>query len=200
MGLAQRQPQYTEAEYLAWEREADTRHEYLDGEIYAMAGESEEHGIISMNLALELGNRLRESACQPFSKDMKVRSGPAPQNKFEPRGFYSYPDLVVVCGQRLFHDDHKDVLLNPTVIIEVLSPSTANFDRTEKFYRYRRWNATLQEYILVAQDRPLIEHHIRQADSGWTSYLFSELTAEIFLPALNCTIRLQEIYRNIEFK
>ncbi len=93
MGLAQRQPQYTETAYLVWEREADTRHEYLDGEIYAIAGESEEYGIISMNLALELGNHLRDSACQPFSKKIKVRSGSAPQNKFEPRGSCSYSDL-----------------------------------------------------------------------------------------------------------
>ena len=199
MGLALRKPQFTEEDYLAWERQAEERHEYLDGEIYARAGESEEHGIITMNLALELGLRLRDSSCQPFSKDMKVRSGPTPRNKSVVRGFYSYPDLVIVCGQREYHDEYKDVLLNPLVIIEVLSPSTASFDRTEKFYRYRQWNPTLTEYIMVAQEQPLIEQFIRQADGGWTSYLVSGLAAEFTIDALHCTLPLRGIYRNITF-
>lgn len=151
-----------------------------------MTGESEEHGIITMNLALERGLRLRDSPCQPFSKDMKVRSGPAPKNKAVLRGFYPYPDLVVVCGQ-------------PLVSIEVLSPSTADFARTEKFYRYRQWNSTLTEYILVAQEQPLIEQFIRQADGGWTSYLFRGLSAEFTVQALHCTLLLQAIYRNLDF-
>src|SRR5436853_7901529 len=165
MSLPQSQPLYTVEEYLALEREAEERHEYLDGFIYAMAGESPNHGAICVNLVAQLHNQLRGTPCQVFSKDMKVRSGPIPKTRYTTKGLFSYPDLLIVCGELQFHDKHQDVLLNPTVIIEVLSPTTEAFDRGKKFRRYRMHIPTLTDYIVVSQDRPLIEHFARQ-DNG----------------------------------
>ena len=122
------QPRYTVAEYLALERESEERYEYLDGEIYLKAGESPEHGAICMNLSASLGSQLRGTPCQAFSKDTKVRSGRAPLAGHTTKGMFSYPDLLAVCGDLQFHDQFRDVLLNPAVIIEVLSDSTEAFD------------------------------------------------------------------------
>jgi len=117
MSLPQSQPIYTIAEYLALERESDERHEYLDGQIFLMAVESEEHGIICHNLSGQLYNQLRGKPCQTFTKDMKVR-GTEPRSLHSIEGFFSYPDLVVVCGERRYSDNYRDVLLNPTLIKE----------------------------------------------------------------------------------
>src|SRR5919108_655693 len=125
----------------------------------AMAGESEDHGTICMNLSVSLGSQLRGTPCRAFSKDTKVRCGPYRPHTRE--GLYAYPDLVVVCGPSQYHDQARDVLLNPKVIVEVLSPSTEALDRSEKLYRYRRWLPTLMDYVLVAQDRLLIDHYQR---------------------------------------
>jgi Uma2 family endonuclease len=135
MALSQAEILYTVAEYLAFERSADERHEYLDGHLYAMAGESLNHGIICTNLAITLGAQLRGTPCLLLSKDMKVRSSPLPQTPRFRKGLFSYPDLVIVCGEPLFHDAHRNVLLNPKVIFELLSPSTEAFDRGSKFLR-----------------------------------------------------------------
>ena len=121
MGLAQTVPIYTIEEYLLLEREAEERHEYIDGEIFAMAGESDPHSIITINLGAELHNQLKGRDCAALSPNMKVRSGPDPKFSRTLKGFFSYADLMVACGKRLYHDDHKDVLLNPKVIIEILS-------------------------------------------------------------------------------
>ena len=112
-----------------------------------------------MNLSISLGLQLRGTPCRAFSKDTKVRCGPYRSHTRE--GLYAYPDLVVVCGPSQYHDQAQDVLLNPTVIVEVLSPSTEAFDRGDKFHRYRRWLPTLTDYVLVAQDRPVIDHYQR---------------------------------------
>src|SRR5437763_14813782 len=112
MSLPHLQELYTPAEYLALERVAEERHEYLDGEMYAMAGESPEHGAICINLSRIISTQLLGRSCQAFAKDMKVRSGPAPQLRRTQKGLYSYPDLIVVCGALQFHDEHRDVLLN----------------------------------------------------------------------------------------
>jgi len=158
-------PYYTVEQYLNYEREADERSEFIDGEIYAMAGESGAHGDISMNLATLLGSQLRGTNCRGRIKDTKVRSG-ALKEHFG-RGMISYPDLVVICGEPQYHDKHQDIVLNPTVIIEVLSDSTAEFDRGVKFMRYRNFNPTLSDYILVWQDELHIEHYTRQAGGDW---------------------------------
>src|SRR5215831_18025888 len=155
---------FTVEEYLAFERASDERHEYLDGVIYAMAGESPDHGRICVNLVATLVARLRGSNCEVFSKDTKVCCGPYRAHTRE--GLYTYPDLVVVCGAMQFHSQAEDVLVNPQVIVEVLSPSTEAFDRGEKFHRYRHWLPTLTDYVLVGQDRPVIDHYHRD-DGLW---------------------------------
>jgi Uma2 family endonuclease len=154
MRLPQSQGYFSVAEYLALERESEERHEYLDGYVYAMAGESPEHSDICANLAGILYLQLRGTPCRVWSKDTKVRSGPEPRSRRAMKGLFSYPDLVVVCGAPQFHDTYRDVLLNPTVIIEVLSSSAEIFDRGEKFWRYRTWLPALTNYLLVSQALP----------------------------------------------
>jgi len=189
---------YTIEEYLERERQAEERHEYLDGYIIAMSGESDVHGEISANLAFLIGSQLRGTPCRMRIKDTKVRSGPTPRPGSK-KGLFSYPDFVVICGERQFHDKHRDAVLNPAVIIEVLSESTESFDRGEKFQRYRMWSPTLSDYLLVSQTRPLIEHFIRQTDGGWTSYLYSGLEQKLFIKSINCELRLTDVYERVVF-
>ena len=128
MSLPQSQIRYTEDQYLSIEREADERHEYIDGQIYVMVGESPERGAICTNLTAEIALQLRGTPCQAFAKDMRVRSGPLPRRLYSQKGLHSYPDLVIVCGEMQFLDENRDVIINPKVIIEVASPSTEAFD------------------------------------------------------------------------
>jgi Uma2 family endonuclease len=199
MGLPKPQAIYTVEEYLALERETQERHEFVDGEIFAMSGESGAHGDISVNAVVALGIQLKGKPCRARSKDTKVRSGPTPKARHSTSGMYSYPDVVVVCGEPLYHDAHTDVILNPTVILEVLSPTTEVFDRGEKFTRYQTWNSTLHDYILVAQDRPQIEHFSRQADGGWSYHRYVGLEAEVDIPSIECTLKLADVYERIVF-
>jgi Uma2 family endonuclease len=188
---------FTVEEYLAFERASNERHEYLDGVIYAMAGESPDHGRICINLAATLVLQLRGSGCEAFSKDLKVRCGPYRADTRE--GLYAYPDLVVVCGALQFHDQAQDVLVNPAVIVEVLSPSTEAFDRGEKFHRYRAWLPTLTDYLLVAQHRPLIDHYHRQEDGTWVLRTLEGLQAHVHLETIGCTVPLADVYERIVF-
>ncbi|MBL8206161.1 MAG: Uma2 family endonuclease [Blastocatellia bacterium] len=199
MGLAQLQPSYTVEEYLALERAAEERSEYLDGVIYAMAGESEEHGDISVNIAGELRTQLKGQDCRARLKDTKVRSGPIPNLRNATKGLYSYPDVVVICGERQFHDSHRDVILNLTVIIEILSPATEAFDRGEKFDRYQFWNPTLSDYLLVSQDQPKIEHFIRQSNGSWNYAVYRGLASQVEIKSIQCTLKLSEVYDRIVF-
>lgn len=202
-----RQPyRFTVEEYLAFERASNERHEYLDGVIYAMdestspqamAGESEDHGIICMNLSGLLFAQLRGTPCRAFSKDTKVRCGR--YRSYTREGLYAYPDLLVVCGPSQYHDQAQDVLLNPTVIVEVLSPSTEIFDRGDKLHRYRRWLPTLTDYVLVAQDRPLVDHYHRQEDGTWVLHTLEGLDAHLHLDSIACTVPLAEVYERIVF-
>ncbi|HEX8723295.1 MAG TPA: Uma2 family endonuclease [Pyrinomonadaceae bacterium] len=180
---------FTPEEYLALERPSEIRHEFLDGTVYAMAGESPAHSAICFNLAAALGVQLRGTNCRGFSPNMKVRAGDA--------GLYAYPDLAVACGEAFFHDRHGDVLLNPTVIIEVLSRSTQTYDRGEKFERYKAIE-TLRDYVLVSQDRPLVEHFSLRQDGTWAR---AELRGDdaIALDSIACRVPLAEIYDRIEF-
>ena len=193
-------PRYSEEEYLALERSSEERHEYLDGEIYLMAGESPAHGTICTNLTIEVGSQLKRTPCRAFSKDTKVRSGPIPKSRYSAEGLYSFPDLVVVCGEMQFLDEHRDVLINPTVIIEVLSPSTEAFDRGEKFLRYRTYLPSLTDYVLVAQNRPLVEHFIRQADGKWLlAATATDLAESVSIASIGCVLRLSELYDRVVF-
>ncbi|MEK6408854.1 MAG: Uma2 family endonuclease [Acidobacteriota bacterium] len=190
----------TVEEYLAKERESEERHEYLDGRIYLMAGESPEHGAICTNSGGQLYSQLRGGPCQVFSKDTKVCSGPIPMSRYYTKGLYSFPDLVVVCGEPQFLDEHRDVLVNPRVIIEVLSPSTEAFDRGEKFLRYRTHLDSLTDYVVVAQNRPLVEHFARQPNGQWViAATATDLSESVVLSSIGCTLRLSEVYDRIVF-
>jgi Uma2 family endonuclease len=191
-------PRYTVSEYLTMERAAEERHEYLDGYVYAMAGESPAHGQICVNLIISLGAHLRGGPCQMFTKDMKVYC-PAPQRRSPLANLFAYPDLVVVCGAMQFHDEVQDVLFNPTLIIEVLSPSTEAFDRGNKFYRYSAGLPTLTHYVLVAQEQPRIDHYHREAGGLWTLRMVAGLEERLHVESLGWTAALADVYERVVF-
>jgi Uma2 family endonuclease len=165
-----------------------------------MAGESPEHGAICINLAREVIAQLKGTRCQAFTKDMRVRSGPLPTRHYSRKGLYSYPDLVIVCGEMQFLDENRDVITNPKVIIEVASPSTEAFDYGEKFQRYRTHNLSLTDYLIVAQDRPSIEHFARQENGQWViANSVIKLSGSVHIASINCTLQLAEIYDRVEF-
>lgn len=202
MGLAQLkvEPIFTEEEYLDFERAAEERHEYLDGTIYAMPGESPDHGRVSVNLVRIISFHLLGKPCEVFTKDMKVRSGPLPKSPFSTKGLFSYPDLVIVCGSLKFLDEYQDVLINPTLIIEVLSESTQHFDRVAKFQRYQKYLPQLRDYVLVSQTEPLIEHYHRDSASAvWQYVSVSKPTGAVRLPSIKCRLRLAEVYDRVVF-
>jgi Uma2 family endonuclease len=199
MALARTQLFFTVEEYLALERASEERYEYLDGQIYAMAGESGAHADICTNLVSILHPQLRDAPCRVRSKDTKVRSGPDPKRGRTTKGLFSYPDIVVICGEPQYHDEHRDVILNPAVIIEVLSESTEAFDRGEKFLRYQLWNPTLTDYLLVSQSSPLIEHYVRQIDGGWSYYVYQGLEQSLSIKSIDCTLRSSEVYDRVVF-
>ena len=186
---------YTEAEYLELEHESDIKHEYHDGEILAMAGASHAHIRISGTINRLLGNQLSGGPCEVYLSDMRVQSTAAKR--------YFYPDGSVVCGEPELLEDKTATLLNPTVVIEVLSPSTANYDRVEKF-RYYRQIPSLQDYVLIAQDRPHIECFSRNAaaadDDAWTYRDAYGLEASLAIPSIGCTLALAEVYERITFE
>lgn len=187
MALPERET-YTEAEYLTFERESEFKHEYIDGQILAMMGGTGNHSMIAVAIAVTIGNQLDERKCRPFNSDMRVRALNA----------YTYPDFSVVCGEVQYADEREDTVLNPTLIIEVLSPSTEGFDRGEKFQRYR-WIPSLQEYVLVAQNRPYIERFTRQPSGEWLLAEAMGLDATIDLPAIGCSLPLTSVYRYVRF-
>jgi Uma2 family endonuclease len=180
---------YTPEEYIALEREADYKSEYIDGYIYAMAGASPTHCAIAANVIGSLVPQLKGSRCRVFSGDLKIAT--------DLKGHYTYADVVIVCGTPRYHDKFQDVLLNPTLVVEVLSPSTEAYDRGEKFKRYRRV-ASLTDYILIAQDQPLVEHFSRQAD-GWAMNDADRLSRKLQVKTLKCTLSLADIYSGISF-
>ncbi len=189
---------YTVEEYLAFEREAEERHEYIDGEIRAMAGESPNHGTLGFNLSGVLAPQLRGKPCRGFTPNMKVRSGHPIKQARTPKGLFSYPDLMIVCGEMKFHDQFGDVLVNPTVIFEILSPSTESFDRGEKFWRYRAHLDSLTDYVLISQTLPLIEHYRRQPDDQWLLTTVSGLAGVLELTSIDCRLSLAELYDGID--
>ena len=192
---------YTIEEYLAFEREAEERHEYIDGVIYAMAGESPEHTDIATNLIAELRTFLRDKPCRVRAKDAKVLSGSPllAQLRRSRKGLFSYPDVSVICGEPRYLDTHRDVLINPQVIIEILSDSTESKDRGEKFIRYRQHLPTLTDYILVSQHCPLVEHFVRQPEGDWLLRITEGLASSVHIASLGCTLKLSEIYRLVNF-
>ena len=198
MGLPK--PILTEEEYLRFERAAEDRHIYVDGEIFAMAGESNEHGDITSNVLASLHGQLVDSPCRVRVANTKVRSGPLPKSPKRPAGLYSYPDIVVICDEPKYLDKHRDVVLNPKAIVEVLSESTEAFDRGAKFTRYQRYNPTLTDYVLISQDRPQIEHYHRESDGTWTYQCHDGLKATVKLASIKCRLKAAEVYHRIMFE
>jgi Uma2 family endonuclease len=199
MTLVHAQPFFTVEEYLALERASEERCEYLDGQLYAMASESPEHGTICTNLTMLIASQLRGTPCQAWAKDTKVRSGPTPRPRQPLKGMFSYPDVVVVCGTPLFHDHYRDVLLNPVMIIEVVSPTTEAFDRGEKFFRYRTWLPSLTDYVLAAQAIPLLEHFHREPSGDWVLSSASGLASRLHIASIACILPLVDVYDRIVF-
>lgn len=189
MPSAARQPYYTPEEYLTLERKADCKSEYVDGQVIAMAGASRIHNLLAGNFYREVSQQLRGRPCEAYINDMRV--------KVSRTGLYTYPDVVVVCGEIHFEDVDNDTLLNPTVIAEVLSPSTEAYDRGEKFAHYRRLES-LQEYLLIAQDKVRIEHYVRQG-AQWLLSEASTLDEVVHLAAIGCDIALRDVYDKVQF-
>jgi Uma2 family endonuclease len=183
------QPQITSSAYLAAERASAHKSEYVNGTVYALAGASRVHNLIAVNTVSELRTQLRGRRCEVYVNDMRV--------KVERTGMYTYPDVVGVCDKPQFEDEHLDTLLNPAVIIEVLSPSTERYDRGEKFAHYRRV-PSLTEYVLIAQDIRRIDHYRRDGDS-WVLTEVSEPDAALVLSSLGATLQLADIYDRVEF-
>jgi Uma2 family endonuclease len=172
-------------EYLAIERQAEYKSEYVDGAIYTIAGGSECHNLIAGNIITELNIQLRKAPCRMYPSDLKVRVP-------ESRNFF-YPDVSVVCDETEFADDERDVILNPVLVVEVLSESTAAFDRGKKFQSYQQIES-LQEYLLVAQDEYVVEHYLRQENGHWLYTKVTGLEEAILLPTLKCQLPLRDIY------
>ena len=179
---------YTAAEYLALERAAETKSELIGGEIVAMAGTSLTHADIASNILFALRQCLKGKPCKVVAADIRVQ--------IDPQGTYVYPDVIVTCGKRLYGDSHLDTLLNPTVIFEILSPSTEARDRGEKWKAYQRLGS-LQDYLLVSQDQKRIEHYQRQGDL-WVFTVYEGEGTEVSLASLGGNLPLAEVYEGIE--
>jgi Uma2 family endonuclease len=180
----------TEAEYLEIERAAEFKSEFFDGEMFAMAGGTPQHSLIATNLAAEFQHRLKNHACTGYNTDLRI--------KVEATGLLTYPDLSVICGPLQFADGTDDTVVNPTVLVEVLSNSTEAYDRGRKFEHYRQI-LTLQEYLLVSQTEARIEQFMRQADGRWLMNEAAGTEKKLELPSLKITIALSEIFAKVNF-
>jgi Uma2 family endonuclease len=181
-------PYLTPQEYLAVERAAQERSEYADGVMVGMTGGNRNHNLIVGNVFGELRQQLKGQPCEVYASDLRVRVAET--------GLYTYPDVVVVRGEPRFEDEYVDTLLNPTLIVEVLSPSTESYDRGKKFEHYRTLGS-LAEYLLVAQDEPRIERFLRQEGGLWLFGEAAGLDASLLLPSIGCELRLAEVYDKV---
>ena len=177
-------------EYLRIERAAEDKSEYLDGEMFAMAGGSSTHSLIALNAGAELRHLLKGNRCAPYESNLRIF--------FPSTGLYSYPDASVICGPLAFVDDHSDMVTNPTLIVEVLSDSTEAYDRGRKFAHYRTL-PSFAEYVLVSQREPLVEVFFRQADGTWQLTPVRGREASVRLQSLGIELRLAEVYDRVEF-
>ncbi len=183
---------FTEEEYLAIEHEAVFRSEYIDGEMYAMAGAGEEHGIIAGNIHGTLWQQFKGRPCRVYMSDLRVRVANT--------GLYTYPDVLALCGPSEILHAKGDTLLNPQLIAEVSSPGTAYYDRVEKFRRYQQISS-FTDYLLVSQDKMFVEHRQRRADASqdWAVFGYDQATDRVELPILAASLTLAEIYDKVEF-
>ena len=181
---------FSPQEYLTLERASDHRSEYVNGRIYAMSGASLRHNLIVSNIVIEVGTRLRGRPCSVFSNDLRV--------KVDRTGMYTYPDIVALCEPPRLEDGHADTLLNPAVIVEVLSDTTERYDRGDKFAHYRKLES-LREYILVAQDKVRVEQYVWHGDH-WMLSEISDLDGTLRIDTLGCEVALREIYDRVEME
>lgn len=188
--LATIQTIYTEEEYLVFEREAEEKHELIDGEIVAMAGATREHNLIGTNTSTAIGYRLRGQDCEMYANDMRVRMR---------KGRYGYPDVVVACEKPIFADDEFDVLLNPILVVEVLSKSTRFRDKTEKLITYQKMES-VRECLLIEQEILRIEHYVKQTPQQWILRIYENLNEIIKLESISCEVPVAEVYAQIEFE
>jgi len=184
------QPRYTPEQYLEIDRKADLRSEYVNGEILAMAGASREHNRITINIGTSLLIQLRGGSCEPFTTDLRVKG--------RTTGAFLFPDVVVGCSPLEFEDASLDILLNPVVLMEVLSPTTESNDRGWKFAHYRQL-ATLTDYVMLSQYQPFVEHYTRNLDDKWVLTELRGPESVLRLPAIGCELPLATIYERVEF-
>jgi Uma2 family endonuclease len=175
-------------DYMAAERQAETKSEYLSGEVFAMSGASRQHNLIVWNLSGTLYAQLKGRGCEAYVGDMRVHI-PA-------TGLYTYPDIAVACGEPRFEDAALDTLLNPTLLIEVLSPSTEGYDRGKKAAHYRTLDS-LREYVLVSQEEARVELLTRQKEGHWLLSEASRLDETVTLSSIGCTLRLADVYERV---
>lgn len=188
MGLAKLKTKISVEDYLAGEEISPVKYEYVYGEVYAMAGTSDKHNIIALNVASELNNRLRDSPCQTFMGDIKVRVSP---------DVYYYPDVLVSCEQ---NPESPYFRSEPILIVEVISPSTKEIDRREKLLFYQQMPSVV-EYVVVEQEKMLVEIHRRQTDGRWITYYFNEnADEEVEFQSVELTMTLGEIYRRVKIE
>jgi Uma2 family endonuclease len=178
----------TPEEYLAIERKAAYKSDYIDGGMVAMTGASRKHNLITSNITREISQQLRGRPCEGYASDMRVR---VPSTRL-----YTYPDVVVVCGEPQFEDEQVDTLLNPMLIIEVLSESTELYDRGKKFGFYRTIES-LAEYLLVAQDECKVEQYVKQPGGRWLLSDYRSLEDVVELSSIQCRLALKEVYDKI---
>ncbi|MFN0101266.1 MAG: Uma2 family endonuclease [Bryobacteraceae bacterium] len=183
-------PRLTEADYLAIEAKAEFKSEFFQGEMFAMSGASPDHDRIQGDFLTELNVRLAQGQCEVFTSDTRVRVGAT--------GLYTYPDISIVCGSAHFLNPVTGTLLNPVVVVEVLSPSTEAYDRGAKFHRYQALSS-IAEYVLVSQDMPLVEVFSRNADETWTLHPYSGLSDSCRIESLGIEVPLARIYRRVQF-
>lgn len=178
---------YTEDDYFAVEASSGVKHEFYRGEIFAMAGASLAHNHLTANVLSALRGAVRPKGCSAFGSDLRIKT---------PDGLFTYPDVMVVCGPVALTPDRPDTVTNPCVIVEVLSDATRDYDRGEKFTLYQAIS-TLQEYLLIEQDRVYVEHWQRQPTGEWTARTYATLDAAISFPTLGVTLPLREVYLEV---
>ncbi len=181
---------YTAEEYLALEKRAENRSEYVNGYIFKLAGGTEAHNDITLNIASQLKIKLR-GKCKTFASDMKVW--------VEEVGTFFYPDVTVVYGERIYHKGKRDIIENPILLFEILSQSTKEYDKNDKFFTYQNVES-FREYVLVSQNRPAIQQYVRQPDGTWNYRVTIGLTSEVYLESVETTLSLEDIYDLVEFE
>ena len=188
-GQVQTQSWISPEDYLHIERRSTYRSEYVNGEMFAMAGATRQHNRISSNLVSEINLHIKSSDCNIYSSDLRVH---VPST-----GYFTYPDIVITCGKEEFTDAHNDVLVNPLVIMEILSDSTASIDRGKKFEQYREL-ASFVEYLLVEQRTPHIEQYILYDAQEWRYRTVRGIDEQVRIQTIDCTLSLRDIYHKVD--